>query len=206
MLSWASRELRWGGQKKRKVCLCGRKNWLDVGSPVRAYSCRIKAQKQHQCRGAAESNIRNLNHSPSLIVMEQPGEGQDTGVQVRVGNLAINGGQARLEVWQRVHAEAVVKMGAGMILILGEFFFSPGTNHFLPIDWEDPSRPFQHHNAWQHATIIAFFLLSALVDLTSQVWLAQLSMKLEWAATALSLVVIVLEMVALPEHRNALEF
>lgn len=63
------------------------------GSPVRAYSCRIKAQKQHQCRGAAESNIRNLNHSPSLIVMEQPGEGQDTGVQVRVGNLAINGGE-----------------------------------------------------------------------------------------------------------------
>ncbi|CAI9175470.1 unnamed protein product [Rangifer tarandus platyrhynchus] len=117
-----------------------------------------------------------------------------------------NKGQARLEVWQRVHAEAVVKMGAGMILILGEFFFSPGTNHFLPIDWEDPRRPFQHHNAWQHATIIAFFLLSALVDLTSQVWLAQLSMKLEWVATALSLVVIVLEMVALPEHRNALEF
>ena len=30
MLSWASRELRWGGQKKRKVCLCRRKNWLDV--------------------------------------------------------------------------------------------------------------------------------------------------------------------------------
>ena len=51
-------------------------------------------------------------------------------------------GQARLEVWQRVHAEAVVKIGASMILILGEFFFSPGTNHFLPIDWEDPRRPF----------------------------------------------------------------
>lgn len=113
--------------------------------------------------------------------------------------------QARLEVWQRVHAQAVVKMGAGMILILGEFF-SPGTNHFLPIDWEDPWRPFQHHNSWQHATIIAFFLLSALVDLTSQVWLAQLSMKLEWAVTALALIVIVLEMVALPEHRNTLEF
>lgn len=92
-----------------------------------------------------------------------------------------------------------------MILILREFFFSPGTNHFLPIDWEDPWRPFQHHNAWQHATIIAFFLLSALVDLTSQVWLEQLSMKLEWAVTALALV-IVLEMVALPEHRNTLEF
>ncbi|OWK06181.1 hypothetical protein Celaphus_00012562 [Cervus elaphus hippelaphus] len=72
-------------------------------------------------------------------------------------------------------------------------------------DWEDPWRPFQHHNAWQHATIIAFFLLSALVDLTSQVWLEQLSMKLEWAVTALALV-IVLEMVALPEHRNTLEF
>ena len=28
-------------------------------------------------------------------------------------------GQARPEVGQRVHAEAVVKMGAGMILILG---------------------------------------------------------------------------------------
>ena len=40
----------------------------------------------------------------------------------------------------------------------------------------------------------------------SQVWLAQLSMKLEWAVTALALVVIVLETVALPEHRNALEF
>lgn len=104
-----------------------------------------------------------------------------------------------------MHAEAVVKMGAGMILILREFFFSPGTNHFLPIDWEDPWRPFQHHNAWQHATIFAFFLLSALVDLTSQVWLEQLSMKLEWAVTALALV-IVLEMVALPEHRNTLEF
>ena len=63
------------------------------GSPVRACSCRIKAQKQHQCRGAAESNIRNLNHSPSLIGMEHPGEGQDTGVQVRVGNLATNGGE-----------------------------------------------------------------------------------------------------------------
>lgn len=105
-----------------------------------------------------------------------------------------------------MHAEAVVKMGAGMILILGEFFFPPGTNHFLPIDWEDPRRPFQHHSAWQYATILAFFLLSALVDLTSQTWLAQQSMKLEWAATALALVVIVLEMVALTENRNALEF
>lgn len=93
-----------------------------------------------------------------------------------------------------------------MILILGEFFFPPGTNHFLPIDWEDHRRPFQHHNAWQHATIIAFFQLSALVDLTSQAWLAQQSMKLEWEATALALVVIVLEMVALIQHRNALEF
>ena len=70
-----------------------------------------------------------------------------------------------------------------MILILGEFFFPPGTNHFLPIDWEDRWRPFQHHNAWQHATIIASFQLSALVDLMSQAWLAQQNMKLEWAAT-----------------------
>ena len=91
-----------------------------------------------------------------------------------------------------------------MILILGEFF-PFGTNHFLPIDWEDPRRPFQHHNAWQYATI-AFFLLSALVDLMSQTWLAQQSMKLEWAATALALAVIVLETVALIENRNALEF
>ena len=103
-----------------------------------------------------------------------------------------------------MHAEAVVKTGAGMTLILGEFF-SLGTNHFLPIDWEDPRRPFQHHNAWQYATI-AFFLLSALVDLMSQTWLAQQSMKLEWAATALALAVIVLETVALIENRNALEF
>lgn len=36
MLSWASRELRWGGQRKRKVCLCRRKNWLDV---VRDWLC-----------------------------------------------------------------------------------------------------------------------------------------------------------------------
>lgn len=105
-----------------------------------------------------------------------------------------------------MRAEAVVKMGASMILILGEFFFPPGTNHFLPIDWEDRWRPFQHHNAWQHATIIASFQLSALVDLMSQAWLAQQNMKLEWAATALALVVIVLEMVALIEHRKALEF
>lgn len=43
--------------------------------------------------GAAESNSQNLSHSPSLIASERPGEGQDTGVQVRLGNLAINGGE-----------------------------------------------------------------------------------------------------------------
>lgn len=63
------------------------------GSPVRACSCSLKAQKQHQCRGAAESNIQNLSHSPSLIAMERPRKGQNIGVQVRVGNLAINGGE-----------------------------------------------------------------------------------------------------------------
>ncbi|KAB0401180.1 hypothetical protein E2I00_002972 [Balaenoptera physalus] len=99
----------------------------------------------------------------------------------------------------------MVKMGAGKILILGEFFFPPGTNCFPLIDWEAPRRPFQHHNAWQHATIFGFFLLSALVELTSQAWLAQRSMKLERAATALALVVKLLEMVARIEHKNALE-
>ncbi|XP_007195452.1 transmembrane epididymal protein 1-like [Balaenoptera acutorostrata] len=107
--------------------------------------------------------------------------------------------------WQRVRAEGMVKMGAGEILILGDSFFPPGTNCFPLIDWEAPWRPFQHHNAWQHATIFGFFLLSALVELTSQAWLAQRSMKLEWAATALALVVKLLEMVAHIEHKNALE-
>lgn len=58
----------------------------------------------------------------------------------------------------------------------------------------------------QHANIIAFFQLSALVDLTSQAWLAQQSMKLEWEATALALVVTVLKWWPLIQHRNALEF
>uniref|UniRef100_A0A8C6DDE6 Uncharacterized protein n=1 Tax=Moschus moschiferus TaxID=68415 RepID=A0A8C6DDE6_MOSMO len=84
---------------------------------------------------------------------------------------------------------------SGVILISGEFFFLPGANHFLPVDWEDPRRPFQHHREWQHATIIAFFLLSALVDLMRQAQLAHLGPC-----------VVVLEMVALIERRITLEF
>lgn len=43
------------------------------------------------------------------------------------------------------------------------------------------------------------------MELTSQAWLAQRSRKLERAATALALVVKLLETVAHIEHRNALE-
>uniref|UniRef100_A0A286ZSZ8 Transmembrane epididymal protein 1 n=1 Tax=Sus scrofa TaxID=9823 RepID=A0A286ZSZ8_PIG len=106
--------------------------------------------------------------------------------------------------WPRVRVEGIVKMAAGVTLILGEFF-PPGTNRFALMDWEDPRRPFQNHSSWQHATIFGFFLFSALVDLTSQVWLAQQSMKLERAATALALLVTLLEMIAHLEHKNALE-
>lgn len=60
--------------------------------------------------------------------------------------------------WQRVRAEGMVKMGTGKTLILGQFFFPPGTSCFPLIDWEDPRRPFQHHHAWQRATIFGFFL------------------------------------------------
>ncbi|XP_004382396.1 transmembrane epididymal protein 1A-like [Trichechus manatus latirostris] len=73
------------------------------------------------------------------------------------------------------------------------------------VDWKDPRQPFQNHNSWQHATIFGFFLLSGLVDLISQVWLARQSIKLEQAGTVLALAVLLLQMVAHIEHKNALE-
>lgn len=107
--------------------------------------------------------------------------------------------------WQRVQVEGLVKVGAGVTLVLGEFFFPPGTNHFPLVDWQDPQRPFRNHNSWQHATIFGVFLLSALADFASQVWLPRPSVKLERAATALALVVMLLEMAAHLERKSALE-
>ncbi|XP_003413064.1 transmembrane epididymal protein 1A-like [Loxodonta africana] len=107
--------------------------------------------------------------------------------------------------WQQARMEGMVKVGAFLILIFGEFFFPPGTNCFPMVDWKDPQQPFQNHNSWEHATIFGFFLLSGLVDLVSQVWLAQQSIKLEQAGTILALVVLLLQMVAHIEHKNALE-
>ncbi|XP_055977958.1 transmembrane epididymal protein 1A-like [Sorex fumeus] len=107
--------------------------------------------------------------------------------------------------WQRVQVEGLVKVGAGMTLVLGEFFFPPGANHFPLVDWEDPRRPFRNHDSWQHATIFGVFLLSALADFASQVWLARPSVPLERAATALAVAVLLLEMGAHVEHKDALE-
>ncbi|XP_062962057.1 transmembrane epididymal protein 1A-like [Cynocephalus volans] len=52
--------------------------------------------------------------------------------------------------------------------------------------------------------MFGFFLLSGLVDLISQLWLARQIMKLERAATSLALFVLLLQMVAHIEHKNAL--
>ncbi|XP_008575259.1 PREDICTED: transmembrane epididymal protein 1-like [Galeopterus variegatus] len=53
--------------------------------------------------------------------------------------------------------------------------------------------------------MFGFFLLSGLVDLISQVWLARQSMKLERAAMSLALFALLLQTVAHIEHKNALE-
>uniref|UniRef100_A0A8C9ACE8 Transmembrane epididymal protein 1 n=1 Tax=Prolemur simus TaxID=1328070 RepID=A0A8C9ACE8_PROSS len=107
--------------------------------------------------------------------------------------------------WQLVPLEGVVKVVLTLTGILLEFFYPPGVNRLMMIDWEDPRRPFVFKDCWQHVTMYGFFMLSGVVDIVSQLCLALKSRKLERAAEALAFYVLVLLMAAHLENKGTLE-
>uniref|UniRef100_A0A8D2GUD4 Transmembrane epididymal protein 1A-like n=1 Tax=Urocitellus parryii TaxID=9999 RepID=A0A8D2GUD4_UROPR len=108
-------------------------------------------------------------------------------------------------LWQRVPLEGMVKVVFTLTGILTEFFYPPGINRMKMVDWEDPQRPFMFTDAWHHITMYLFFMLSGVVDLVSQLCLAQQSRKLEQAAEAVAFYVLVLLMIAHLENKSTLE-
>ncbi|XP_027807294.2 transmembrane epididymal protein 1A-like [Marmota flaviventris] len=106
---------------------------------------------------------------------------------------------------QRVLLEGMVKVVITLTGILTEFFYPPGINRMKMVDWEDPQRPFMFTDAWHHITMYLFFMLSGVVDIVSQLCLAQQSRKLERAAEAVAFYVLVLLMIAHLENKSTLE-
>ncbi|XP_044531579.1 transmembrane epididymal protein 1 [Gracilinanus agilis] len=78
----------------------------------------------------------------------------------------------------------LVKVVFCIIGLLGIFFYPLGSNRLVLMDWKDPELQFMYHISWQHGTMYFLFLISGLVDIVSQCWLARQQMKLEVAALA----------------------
>ncbi|XP_010591285.1 transmembrane epididymal protein 1A-like [Loxodonta africana] len=107
--------------------------------------------------------------------------------------------------WQLVPLEGVVKVVITTTGIVAEFFYPPGVNRLMMVDWEDPQRPFLFKDNWQHITMYGFFLFSGVVDIVSQSCQARQKMKLERAVEALAFHVLVLLMATHIENKSALE-
>lgn len=99
----------------------------------------------------------------------------------------------------------MVKTVVSLTGILTEFFYPPGVNRMMIVDWEDPRRPFRFSETWYHVTMYAFFLLSGVVDIVSQACQARQNVKVERAAEALAFCVLVLLMACHLENRGTLE-
>ncbi|KAM4889401.1 transmembrane epididymal protein 1 [Thomomys bottae] len=111
----------------------------------------------------------------------------------------------RHKLWQQVPLEEALKVIGCVTGILGELYYPPGVNRLQMIDWENPQRPFLFKDNWQHVTMYGLFLLSSVVNIVSQVCLAQQNLKLERAAEALAFYVVVLLMSAHLENKGMLE-
>ncbi|XP_040858580.1 transmembrane epididymal protein 1A-like [Ochotona curzoniae] len=107
--------------------------------------------------------------------------------------------------WQLVPMEGVVKVVITTIGIVLEFFFPPGVNRLVIIDWKDPRRPFLFKDNWHHITMYGFFLLSGVADIVSHSCRARPCVKLERAAEALAFYVLALMMASHLENKNSLE-
>ncbi|XP_006869896.1 PREDICTED: transmembrane epididymal protein 1-like [Chrysochloris asiatica] len=107
--------------------------------------------------------------------------------------------------WQLMSLEGVVKLVFSVSGILGEFFYPPGTNRMMIVDWKDPKRPFMFKNNWEHVTMYGFFLLSGVVDIVSQSCLARQKIKLERAAEALAFFILLLLMINHIQGKSVME-
>ncbi|XP_005639843.3 transmembrane epididymal protein 1A-like isoform X1 [Canis lupus baileyi] len=107
--------------------------------------------------------------------------------------------------WQLVPVQGIMKVLISLGGIIPEFFYPPGVNRLMIVDWEDPRRPFVFYENWDHVTMYGFFLLSGVVDIASRACQARQTAKLEQAAEALAFCVLALLMAAHLENRGALE-
>ncbi|XP_014701642.2 transmembrane epididymal protein 1A-like [Equus asinus] len=107
--------------------------------------------------------------------------------------------------WPSVPVEGVVKAVISVIGLMAQFFYPPGENRLMMVDWEDPQRPFLFKDSWQHATMYGFFLVSGVVDILSQWCWARQNIKLERAAEALAFYVLALLMASHVENKGTLE-
>ncbi|GAB5576603.1 transmembrane epididymal protein 1 [Prionailurus iriomotensis] len=107
--------------------------------------------------------------------------------------------------WQLVPVEGMMKVAISLTGIITEFFYPPGVNRMMMVDWEDPRRPFVFYDNWYHVTMYGFFTLSGVVDIVSRACQAQQNVKLERAAEALAFCVLVLLMVCHLENKGTLE-
>ncbi|XP_074046527.1 transmembrane epididymal protein 1A-like [Macrotis lagotis] len=106
---------------------------------------------------------------------------------------------------QKFPIEGLLKVVGCIPSFLGEFFYPFGANRLAIIDWDDPERPFLHHSIWQHATMYTFFIISGLVDIVSQGWLAKRQIKLEQAALTLAFFGTALLLTSHIQGKDALE-
>ncbi|XP_019318927.1 transmembrane epididymal protein 1A-like [Panthera pardus] len=107
--------------------------------------------------------------------------------------------------WQLVPVEGMMKVAISLTGIITEFFYPPGVNRMMMVDWEDPRRPFVFYDNWYHVTMYGFFMLSGVVDIVSRACQAQQNVKLERAAEALAFCVLVLLMACHLENKGTLE-
>ncbi|XP_025769970.1 transmembrane epididymal protein 1A-like [Puma concolor] len=107
--------------------------------------------------------------------------------------------------WQLVPVEGMMKVAISLTGIITEFFYPPGVNRMMMVDWEDPRRPFLFYDNWYHVTMYGFFTLSGIVDIVSRACQAQQNVKLERAAEALAFCVLVLLMAFHLENKGTLE-
>ncbi|XP_002716519.1 transmembrane epididymal protein 1A [Oryctolagus cuniculus] len=107
--------------------------------------------------------------------------------------------------WQLVPGEGAAKVSIALIGILTEWFFPPGVNRLVIIDWKDPQRSFLFKDAWHHITMYGFFVFSGVVDIMSQWRRERQWVKLERAAEALAFYVLALLMANHLENKSTLE-
>ncbi|XP_039097631.1 transmembrane epididymal protein 1A-like [Hyaena hyaena] len=107
--------------------------------------------------------------------------------------------------WRLVPVEGMVKLAVSLTGIIAEFFYPPGVNRMMIVDWEDPRRPFVFYDNWYHITMYGFFMLSGVVDIVSQACQALQNVKVERAAEALAFCALVLLMACHQENKGILE-